>query len=129
MGLMKWLGLAADEQDPVALNDKNFHKEVMRSDLPVVVDVWSPGCQPCVTLAPTVKRIAAKYDGQVKVCHLDASEAPRTANKLRVRGTPTMLFFKKGRVVETVVGLRGQHYFEEIIEEDLLDPPAEEAVG
>ena len=121
MGLLRWLGLAAEEQEPVALHDKNFHQEVMRSEVPVVVDIWSPGCSPCVALAPTIKRLAAKYDGEVKVCHLDASAAPKTTNRLRVRGTPTVLFFKRGRVVETVVGLRGQHYYEEIIDEDLLD--------
>ncbi len=129
MGLLRWLGLAAEEQEPVALDDKNFHKEVMRSDVPVLVDVWSPGCGPCVALAPTIKRLAAKYDGQVKVCHLDASAAPKTAGRLRIRGTPTVLFFKRGRVVETVVGLRGQHYFEEIIEEDLLELPEEAATA
>ena len=129
MGLLRWLGLAQEEQEPVALDDKNFHQEVMRSDVPVLVDVWSPGCQPCVALAPTIKRLAAKYDGQVKVCHLDASAAPKTTGRLRIRGTPTVLFFKRGRVVETVVGLRGQHYFEEIIEEDLLELSEEAATA
>lgn len=127
MGILNWLGLSSPQSEPVALDDSNFKEEVTRSTLPVVVDVWSAGCQPCVALAPTIRRLAAKYEGQVKVCHLDAGEAPKTTSRLRIRGTPTVLFFKKGRVVETVVGIRGQHYFEEIIEEDLLDPPAEEA--
>ena len=124
MGLLKWLGLASDEQDPIALDDDNYHAEVMRSDVPVLVDVWSPGCQPCVALAPTIKRLAAKYEGEVKVCHLDASTAPRTMGKLRVRGTPTVLVYgEKGRVVERIVGIRGQHYYEEALEE-LLEPRA-----
>jgi thioredoxin-like negative regulator of GroEL len=125
MGLLKWLGLASEEKEPLALDDGNFHQEVMRSEVPVLVDVWSPGCAPCVSLAPTIKRLAAKYDGEVKVCHLDASIAPKTMKRLRVRGTPTVLFFKRGAVVETVVGTRGQHYYEEIIEEDLLGRVAE----
>jgi thioredoxin-like negative regulator of GroEL len=124
---MKWLGLASEEKEPLALDDGNFQSEVMRSDLPVLLDVWSPGCAPCVALAPTVKRLAAKYDGQVKVCHLDASQAPKTMKRLRVRGTPTVLFIKRGAVKETVVGLRGQHYYEEIIEEDLLERAPEAA--
>lgn len=126
MGFMRWLGLdAGPEKDPVALNDKNFHQEVFGSKVPVVVDVWGPGCAPCTALAPTIKRLAAKYDGQVKVCQLDASIAPRTMQKLRVRGTPTVIFFKRGSTVETVVGLRGQHFYEDIIENELLEAPAE----
>jgi len=127
MGILNWLGLSAPQAEPLALDDSNFKQEVTRSTLPVVVDVWSPGCQPCVALAPTIRRLAAKYEGQIKVCHLDASAAPRTTSRLRIRGTPTVLFFKKGRVVETVVGIRGQHYFEDIIEEDLLERPPDEA--
>lgn len=127
MGLFKWLGLTPEEKEPVALDDSNFHREVMRSDLPVLVDVWSPGCGPCVSLAPTIRRLAAKYEGQLKVCHLDASQAPKTTRRLRVRGTPTVVFVKRGAVVESVVGLRGQHYYEEIIQEDLLEPAPEAA--
>lgn len=129
MGLMKWLGLAAEEKEPLALDDRSFHKEVMRSNTPVLVDVWSPGCAPCVALAPTIKRLTAKYEGRVKVCHLDASQAPKTMGKLKVRGTPTVLFFKRGSVVEQVVGLRGQHYYEDIIEEDLLESASAEATA
>ncbi len=122
MGFMKWLGFGA-EQDPVALDDGNFHEEVRRAEEPVLVDIWSPGCGPCDALAPTIKRLAADYDGKVKVCHLDASSAPRTTGKLRVRGTPTVLLFDHGKVVETIVGLRGQHYYEEALE-DLLEQRA-----
>jgi len=122
MGLMKWLGFGS-EQDPVALDDGNFHKEVRQADEPVLVDVWSPGCSPCDALAPTIKRLAAEYDGQVKVCHLDASSAPRTMRSLGIRGTPTVLIFDRAKVVETIVGLRGQHYYEEALE-DLLEARA-----
>ena len=123
MGLMKWFGFGA-EQDPVALDDSNFHSEVRQADEPVLVDIWSPGCGPCDALAPTIKRLAADYEGRVKVCHLDASSAPRTTNKLRVRGTPTVLIFDRGRVVETIVGLRGQHYYEEALQDLLLQRAA-----
>ena len=117
MGLLKWLGLGEAESEPVELNDGNYQSEVVRADQPVLVDVWSPGCQPCVALAPTIKRLAAKYEGQVKVAHLDASQAPRTMGKIRVRGTPTVLIYQKGRIVERIVGIRGQHYYEEAVEE------------
>jgi thioredoxin-like negative regulator of GroEL len=116
MGLMNWLGFGA-EKDPVALNDDNFHQEVRSAAEPVLVDVWSPGCAPCDALAPTIKRLAAEYEGRVKVCHLDASAAPHTLRKLHIRGTPTVLIFDRGRVVETIVGLRGQHFYADALEE------------
>jgi len=128
MGLLSWLGLEGEcEQEPVALDDGNFVDEVRRSDVPVLVDVWSNGCQPCMHLVPTIKKLACKYEGRVKVAQLNVGAAPRTMRKLGVRGTPTVLFFKNGAVVERVVGVRGQHYYEEVIEEDLLEAPAASA--
>jgi thioredoxin 1 len=121
MGILSWLGFdGACEKVPVSLNDDNFVNEVRQSDIPVMVDVWSNGCAPCMSLVPTVKRLACKYEGKVKVAELNVAGAPKSMRKLGVRGTPTILFFKKGAVVERVVGVRGQHYYEEIIEEDLL---------
>ena len=133
MGLLSWLGFdGACEKVPVSLNDKNFAEEVRRSKIPVMVDVWSNGCAPCMSLVPTVKRLACKYEGKIKVAELNTASGPKSTAKLGVRGTPTVLFFKKGAVVERVVGLRGQHYFEEIIETELLDIVSEnvqEAAG
>lgn len=121
MGLLSWLGLVAElQQEPVALSDLNFNAEVLRSDLPVVVDVWSNGCRPCQVLAPTIMRLAGKYAGRVKVAQLNASEGAQTAKKFDILGTPTVLFFKAGKEVERVVGVRGQLYYEEIIDSDLL---------
>lgn len=128
MGILNWLGITGNcEKEPLELTDKNFTEEVRRSKIPVVVDVWSNGCAPCMQLVPTIRRLACKYDGKVKVAHLNANNAPRTMGKLGVRGTPTVLFFKNGNIVERVTGVRGQHYFEEVIDEDLLDLPAEQA--
>ena len=122
MGILNWLGFDGScEEEPVELNDKNFNQEVRKSDIPVIVDIWSDGCQPCMALVPTIKKLTCKYKGVVKVGHLNVGAAPKTLSKLGVRGTPTVLFFKNGAVVERVVGMRGQHYYEEIILEDLLD--------
>ncbi|MBN2344154.1 MAG: thioredoxin fold domain-containing protein [Deltaproteobacteria bacterium] len=127
MGILNWLGLTGDcEKEPVELNDKNFIAEVRKSPIPVIVDVWSNGCAPCVQLAPTIKRLACKYEGKVKVAHLNIHNGMKSAQKLGVRGTPTVLFFKNGNVVERVVGVRGQHYFEEVIETELLDDATDE---
>jgi len=123
MGLLGWLGFdGACEEEPIELTDKNFHKEVMQSKEPVVVDFWSNGCAPCNALVPTIRKLTCKYKGKVKVAHLNMSAGMKTAGRLGVRGTPTLMFFKNGAVVERVVGMRGQHYYEDIIDNDLLEP-------
>jgi len=133
MGILNWLGFdGACEKEPISLNDKNFAAEVRNSPVPVIVDVWSNGCAPCMALVPTIKRLACKYDGKIKVAELNTSAGPKSTAKLGVRGTPTVLFFKNGAVVERVVGVRGQHYFEEIVETELLGGVSEtvkKAVG
>ena len=119
MGLLSWLGLESEPvEDPISLNDQNFAHEVGEAKLPVLIDVWSPGCGPCLSLVPTVRRLAGKYKDRVKVCQLDASTNRKSVEKLNVRATPTIIFMKGGQEVERVVGMRGQHYFEEIIEEE-----------
>ena len=91
MGLLKWLGFdGACEKEPVSLNDKNFAAEVRKSPIPVMVDVWSDGCAPCMSLVPTVKRIACKYDGKIKVAELNVAAGRQTtvfAVKLKLQDT------------------------------------------
>lgn len=106
---------------PVALTDQNFTQEVLQSKLPVLVDVWSDGCAPCMQLEPIIMDLAARYDGKVKVAELHTSRAPRTLARLGVRGTPTVLYFKNGRELERVVGFRGSLYHRDYIEHELLE--------
>jgi thioredoxin-like negative regulator of GroEL len=105
---------------PVHVDDASFAREVLGSDLPVMLDVWGPGCAPCRQLEPIVIRLAGRYSGRVKVAELNAAEAPRSAARLGVRGTPTVVFLKDRREVERVVGFRGEPWLEEIIETELL---------
>ncbi|MBN2359846.1 MAG: thioredoxin [Deltaproteobacteria bacterium] len=109
---------------PVSLTDQNFAQEVLQSKLPVLVDVWSDGCAPCMQLEPIVMDLAARYEGRLKVAELHASRAPRTLARLGVRGTPTVLYFKAGREVERVVGFRGSLYHRDFIENELLEAGA-----
>ncbi len=121
MGLLSRLfGPRAPRVQPAHLDDANFVSEVVRSDLPVMVDVWGPGCSPCRMLEPIVMDLASAYAGRVKVAELNAEEAGRTAARFGVMGTPTVLFFKGGREVERVVGFVGERYLREIIDEELL---------
>ncbi len=108
MGLMaKLFGPRAPRVQPAHLDDATFAAEVLRSDLPVVVDFWSPGCAPCRMLEPVVMDLATDYAGRVKVVEVNAAEAGRTAARFGVMGTPTLLFFLDGREVGRVVGVGG----------------------
>lgn len=121
MGLLSALfGPAKPKVQPTHVDDANFHAEVLRSELPVVVDVWSPGCGPCRMLEPVIMDLAGEYQGRVKVTELNAAEAGRTAARHGVMGTPTLLFFKKGREVERVVGFVGKQYLREVVDVALL---------
>ena len=122
----KLFGPKEPEVWPVHVDDDNFKAEVTRSTVPVLLDVWSPSCAPCKQLEPIIIRLATRYQGRVKVAEINAAAAPKTMQKLNVMGTPTVLYFKDGHVVERVVGFRGEQYHSEFIEGELLEPlPAE----
>lgn len=126
MGLLdKLFGPRPPHVRPVHVDDENFVAEVARSDVPVVLDVWSPGCGPCRMLEPIVVSIARRYEGRVKVAEMNAAEAQRATARLGVMGTPTVLFFAKGREVERVVGFVGERYIAEIVDTELLGLPGE----
>ncbi len=124
----KLLGLEP-ETLPLHIDDENFEREVLRSTVPVMIDVWGPSCAPCKQLEPIVIRLVKRYEGRVKVAELNVEQAPRAARRLGVRGTPTVVYFRDRKEVERVVGLRGELYHDEIIRTELLDepPPAEDA--
>ena len=123
MGLFsKLFGPREPEVWPVHVDDDNFKAEVTRSPIPVLLDVWGPGCAPCKQLEPIVIKLATRYRGRVKVAEINAADAPRTMQKLGVMGTPTVLYFANGHEVERIVGFRGEQYHTEFIEEELLPP-------
>lgn len=88
----------------VQLTDADFETEVLKAELPVLVDFWASWCAPCKAIAPLVEELAETFDGQVKVCKVNVDENPATPGQYGVRGIPTLILFKGGEVVEQVVG-------------------------
>jgi len=85
-------------------SDQNFEDEVIKSTMPVLVDLWAPWCGPCRMVAPVIDKLAEKYDGKMKFCRLNVDENPQTAAKYRIMSIPTLMFFKDGQAVDTVIG-------------------------
>jgi thioredoxin 1 len=88
----------------IPVNDLNFESEVLKSDVPVLVDFSATWCQPCRAIAPLVGQLAGEYEGRVKVTALDIDESPVIAQKYQIRGVPTLLMIKNGQVVGQQVG-------------------------
>lgn len=120
MGWFKKLLGLGEKVQPVSIDDDNFEAAVLRSELPVLLDVWTPTCVHCHKLEPIIMSLATKYEGRLKVCEVNGAEAVRTMRSLGVRGTPTVVYFYQGREIERVSGFRGSLYHQELIEKELL---------
>ncbi|MFO0695699.1 MAG: thioredoxin [Polyangiales bacterium] len=88
----------------VSVNDLNFDNEVVKNDLPVLVDFTATWCGPCRQISPLVDQLADEYVGKAKVTKLDIDESPGVASRFGIRGVPTLLVFKGGQVVAQQVG-------------------------
>ena len=88
----------------LTLEDGSFESDVLKSDVPVLVDFWAPWCQPCRAIAPSVEALAAQYAGKVKVGKMNVDDHPITPQRYNIRGIPTLLLFRGGEVVDQVVG-------------------------
>jgi len=90
----------------IVITNQNFEDEVLKSDIPVLVDFWASWCGPCRMLAPTIEQIAEEYEGKAKVGKVNVDDEPELAAKFGIASIPTVLVFKNGEVTDTSVGLR-----------------------
>ena len=89
---------------PVAVTDGTFQAEVEAHQGLVVVDFWAEWCGPCRAIAPVLEQLAAEYSGKLKVAKVDVDQSQQTAMRFNIRSIPTLMFFKNGSRVDTVVG-------------------------
>ncbi|HXG42361.1 MAG: thioredoxin [Dehalococcoidia bacterium] len=104
---------------PKDVTDAEFEQEVLKSDLPVLVDFWAPWCGPCRMVAPIVEELAQEYDGKVKFVKVNTDDNVDTAVRYGIRSIPTLLVFKGGEPVAQVIGFRPKSELKKVLEKAL----------
>ncbi len=98
----------------ITVTESNFENEVLKSEIPVIVDFWASWCGPCRMLAPVLSEIADEYDGTVKVCKVNVDEEMGLAVKYGINSIPALFIFKNGQVVNSAVGVMPKSQIEEL---------------
>lgn len=103
----------------ITFTDANFDEEVVKSDLPVIVDFWAPWCAPCRIVSPIIDELAKDYAGKVKVGKMNVDDNPQVAGTFGIMSIPTVLVFKKGQPVKSLIGAQGKDSYKRAIDEAL----------
>ena len=98
------------------ITEDNFNDEVTDSDLPVIVDLWAPWCGPCKALSPVLEKLAAEYEGQIKVGKINIDENPKLAEAFNARSIPLVVGMRGDEVEDVVMGFRGEPPLRELFE-------------
>lgn len=107
------------EEAVVHVGDGNFGAEVLKATKPVLVDFWAPWCGPCKAIGPTVEALAGQYRDQLKVAKVNIDDNAKTAQDYGVMSIPTLILFKEGKVLDTLVGLVPKERLEAFIQKAL----------
>ena len=99
--------------------DANFEKEVIKSDVPVLVDFWAAWCAPCLKIAPIVKELSGEFNGKMKFGKLNVENVQSIPRQYGIRSIPTLLIFKNGQVFSQIIGMQPKRNLEEKIREAL----------
>ncbi|MFY9725367.1 MAG: thioredoxin [Bryobacteraceae bacterium] len=103
-------------QNTLTFTDSSFDQDVLRAEVPVLVDFWAEWCGPCKMMAPTIDVVASEYAGKAKIGKLDVDANDKTAMRYNIRGIPTLLLFKGGQVVEQRVGAVGKSEVQKMLD-------------
>jgi thioredoxin 1 len=104
----------------LTLTDKNFEEEVLKSNQPVLVDFWAEWCHPCRIVGPIIEELATEYDGKLKVGKVDV-DANQVANSYGIMSIPSILIFKNGKVVKTMIGAQSKDNYKKEIDSVLIN--------
>ncbi len=99
--------------DILEVSDDNFESEIVNSEIPSMVDFWAEWCGPCKKVGPVVEELAAEYEGKIKIAKMDVDSNRQTPAKFGIRNIPTLILFKGGEVVNTIVGAQPKTSIEE----------------
>ena len=99
-------------ENVLQVNDDNFEAEILKSELPALVDFWASWCGPCRAIAPVVAELAEEFAGKVKVAKLNVDESPDVPGKFGIRAIPTLIMFKGGEVVDQITGAFSKSHIE-----------------
>jgi thioredoxin 1 len=103
------------------VTDNDFEKEILNSDLPVLVDFWAPWCGPCKSIAPVLEELAKDYAGKMEFAKMNVDTNPHVPSQFEVRGIPNLIFFKSGQMIEQIVGAVPKDQLVEAINKILKD--------
>lgn len=101
--------------DILQVSDGSFESEIVNSDIPAMVDFWAEWCGPCRMVGPVVEELAKEYKGKVKIAKMDVDQNRETPAKLGIRNIPTLIFFKGGEAVNTIIGAQPKSSIEEAL--------------